>query len=111
VRGRPTLDVRVECREQPLSADDLDCIGGVWITSPARTLADLVRLRPDLAGDDIDAPIEAMLAVRPASRRGTRCPHPITAAFQETRDDRTRRRIRAARTAQARIRPAGFRTT
>jgi hypothetical protein len=37
VRGRPTLDVRVECREQPVSADDLDCIGGVWITSPART--------------------------------------------------------------------------
>lgn len=66
VRGRPTLSVRVECREQPVSSDDLDCIGGIWITSPARTLADLVRLRPERpAGDDIDAPIEAMLSVRP----------------------------------------------
>lgn len=114
VRGRPTLDVRVECREQPVSADDLDCIGGVWITSPARTLADLVRLRPErAAGDDIDAPIEAMLAVCPGlahealdvltRSRGLRFKRPAMTEL--------RRRIRAARTAQAADPdPAGLRT-
>ena len=80
----------------------------------AITLADLVRLRPERpAGDDIDAPIEAMLAVRPGlahealdvltRSRGLRFKRPAMTEL--------RRRIRAARTAQAADPdPAGLRT-
>ncbi|MBN9177230.1 MAG: SAM-dependent methyltransferase [Microbacterium sp.] len=62
-RGSPPVDLRLVCREQPVSSDDLECIGGVWVSTPARTLADLVRLRPD--GEDVDRAIDAMLAAHP----------------------------------------------
>ncbi|GAA1654170.1 SAM-dependent methyltransferase [Microbacterium flavum] len=63
-RGRPLVDLRVRYRDQPIASCDLLEISGVWVTTPARTLADLVRARYE--GEDVAAAVDALLAWRPA---------------------------------------------
>lgn len=56
-------DARLVYRDHPLPAGADECIAGVWISTPAHTLADLVRAAQ--AGDDVGASVDALLAWRP----------------------------------------------
>ena len=60
-------DARLVYRDQLLPEGVADCIGGVWVTTPAQTLADLVRahLAGD-AGDTVGGYVDAMIRWRPA---------------------------------------------
>jgi hypothetical protein len=50
------IDRRLEYHDRRLPADDLMLIGGVWVTTPTRTLADLARER-----DPVSAAAAGML--------------------------------------------------
>ncbi len=63
VRLPHVIDARLAYSDQPLSAGDAMTVSGVWITTPARTLADLVRAL--CAGDRVSSEVEAMIAWRP----------------------------------------------
>lgn len=57
------LDTRLSYHERRLPADAVTRVGGVWVTTPARTLADLAR---DLqAGDGDPALIDRMITWSP----------------------------------------------
>lgn len=43
-RLHAVLNMRLVYRDPAVGIDDLDLIGGVWVTTPARTLGDLVRV-------------------------------------------------------------------
>lgn len=58
-RVHHVVDARLLYRDQLLGAGDDELIGGVWVTTPARTLADLVRGLQ--RGEDLSAYVEAML--------------------------------------------------
>ncbi|GAB2701010.1 type IV toxin-antitoxin system AbiEi family antitoxin [Microbacterium marinum] len=58
------LDVRVDFRDPALPREDVELHGGVAVTTPVRTLVDLVRLQ--VASDRPDPVVEAMLLWRPA---------------------------------------------
>jgi hypothetical protein len=47
-RLHAVIGVGLEYRDLALPLDDLQLIGGVWVTTPARTLADIVRIGDDL---------------------------------------------------------------
>ncbi|GAA3021402.1 SAM-dependent methyltransferase [Microbacterium dextranolyticum] len=64
VRLRHILDARLHYRERLLEPEGAMRIGGVWVTTPARTLADLVRAH--CAGDDVGAYIDGLLRGDPA---------------------------------------------
>lgn len=64
VRPHHVLDLRLDYRDQLIGPQDLVGIGGLWVTSPARTLADLVRAR--YGGADLAELIESVLAWQPA---------------------------------------------
>ncbi|HYP73728.1 MAG TPA: SAM-dependent methyltransferase [Microbacterium sp.] len=61
---------RLDYRERLLTADAVTRIGGVWVTTPERTLADLARALQ--AGEPTAAAIEQMIVWRP---------HLVTAAL------------------------------
>lgn len=63
VRLHHVLDPRLAYRDQLLRAGSTAQISGVWVTTPAHTLADLVRGLH--TGEDTETHIEAMLAWRP----------------------------------------------
>lgn len=63
LRVSHVIDARLAYSDQPLSGDDAMTVSGVWITTPARTLADLVRAL--CAGDRVSNEVEAMIAWRP----------------------------------------------
>jgi len=51
-RGRTVIDHRLEFHDTPVRHDDLVLLGGIWTTTPARTLADLARVG---TGDELAA--------------------------------------------------------
>lgn len=58
------LDHRLLYRDQLLGADVVQCVAGLWLTTPERTLADLAR---DLQrGEPVAADVDALLSWRPA---------------------------------------------
>ncbi len=62
-RGNYVRDLRLDYRDQRIAPADVQWITGVAVTTPARTLADLVR---DLHAGEATLPlIDAMLAWRP----------------------------------------------
>lgn len=63
LRINHVIDHRLLYRDQVLPADAVERIGGLWVTTPARTLGDLAR---DLQrGEDVRAAVEALAAWRP----------------------------------------------
>ncbi|WP_454262381.1 hypothetical protein [Pseudoxanthomonas mexicana] len=67
-RGNYVRDLRLDYRDQRIAPADVQWITGVAVTTPARTLADLVR---DLHAGEATLPlIDAMLAWRPELRGG-----------------------------------------
>lgn len=66
-RRGAAIDGRVRFRDQELPADAATLIAGVWVTTPARTLADLVRALH--SGDDVADEVDALLASRPGIAR------------------------------------------
>jgi len=62
VRLHHVIDARLSYRDQLMPADAIERIGGVWVTTPERTLADLVRALH--AGDAVVDLVEALLAWR-----------------------------------------------
>ncbi|MFT4052321.1 MAG: SAM-dependent methyltransferase [Microbacterium sp.] len=64
VRLHHVLDARLEYHDQLLRPDAVIRIGGVWVTTPEHTLADLVRALH--AGEDVARHAEALLGWRPA---------------------------------------------
>lgn len=71
LRVHQVIDARLHYRDQLLAKDSTIRIGGVWVTTLAHTLADLVR--GSLAGEDTTAYIEAILQHAPgiAARAAT----------------------------------------
>lgn len=95
-RRLPPADPRVRYSDQPLAApDDVVRISGVWVTTPARTLADLVRAAHIDPLQQVH--VDAVLAWRPelaaeaieVLRRGT--PHHKRAAMSALREILERR--------------------
>lgn len=56
-------DPRLDYREHPLPAGSVTRIGGVWVTTPARTLADLARAHG--AGEPVAAHIDGLVYLYP----------------------------------------------
>lgn len=63
VRLHHILDARLSYRERLLEPDAAVRIGGVWVTTPAHTLADLVRAR--CAGEEVATHIDGLLLTDP----------------------------------------------
>ncbi len=61
-RRHHVFDARLAYRDQLLRSGTAMCISGVWVTTPADTLGDLVRGLH--AGEDVQRHIDAMLAWR-----------------------------------------------
>lgn len=68
-RIRPVIDHRIIYRDSALRRQDLVRLGGVLVTTPARTLADLARQRVGGADDEQTADAIGWLAADPASAR------------------------------------------
>ncbi len=63
------LDVRLVYRDVALRPEDVEVISGVAVTTPEKTLGDLVR---DLCGGiDTQGAVDALLAWRPGLARST----------------------------------------
>lgn len=62
VRLHHVLDPRLLYRDQPLGLEGAEMVSGVWVTTPARTLADLVRALH--AGDPVRRHVDALLRWR-----------------------------------------------
>ncbi|PZU46169.1 MAG: SAM-dependent methyltransferase [Microbacterium sp.] len=63
IRPAKVIDARLVYRDQQLEPGGAERISGVWVTTPERTLADLVCA--ELAGDSAGAAIAALAAWRP----------------------------------------------
>jgi hypothetical protein len=62
VRLHHVIDPRLSYRDQPLGPEAAVMVGGVWVTTPARTLADLVRALH--GGEPVRRHVEALLQWR-----------------------------------------------
>lgn len=63
LRLHHVIDPRLAYRDQRLTTDDVMMVSGVWVTSPARTLADLVRALH--GGEPVRRHVDALLLWRP----------------------------------------------
>lgn len=63
VRLHHVIDARLSYSDQPLGDADTMLVSGIWVTTPARTLADLVRALH--AGDPVAGHVDALLVWRP----------------------------------------------
>lgn len=68
-RIRPVIDHRIVYRDSALRSQDVTGLGGVLVTTPARTLADLARDRVGGADDGPTVDAIARLAADPAAAR------------------------------------------
>lgn len=98
-RVRPVIDRRLEFHDTQVSDEDIMRLGGIWTTTPTRTLADLARVGtgPELAGAralvriGVATPAEALdLLVATGRLPGKRAATTLLRAWSEIQLDVTR---------------------
>jgi len=62
---------RLHAREVVIASDEVNNLGGVFVTSPERTLLDLARHSPDADADAADIDIDRILAAGVAAENLT----------------------------------------